>query len=213
MAVDLVEKFGQKFPEKTVIFREGDHGDDMFIIQNGEVVISKKSGKGTEHILAVLKSGDFFGEMSLFTTENRSATAITIKDSLILRIDKTSFDFMLSSNLPFAKKMITKLCERLKNADDQIAELVALSPDIKMLQSLMAFWQIAGQKDINQELLLLPFAEFIQFLKTRDTMSDSEANHRLLKLKEKGMLTLKKDTQGKIYISFSPQVFKYFNIM
>jgi CRP-like cAMP-binding protein len=213
MAIDLVEKFGQKFPENTVIFREGDSGNDMFIIQSGEVIISKKSQKNTQHVLAILKNGDFLGEMSLFTSENRSATAITIKESLILRIDKTSFDFMLSSNLPFAKKMITKLCERLKNADDQIAELVAISPDIKMLQSIMTFWKVAGQKDKNNELLLLPYVDFIQYLKTNDAISESEANHRLFKLKEKGMLMLKKDTQGKLYISFLPRVFKYFNIM
>ena len=120
---------------------------------------------------------------------------------------------MLSSNLPFAKKMITKLCERLKNADDQIAELVALSPDIQMLQSLMAFWKIAGQKDKNQELLLLPYLDFIQYLKSKDGINESDSNNRLFKLKEKEMLMLKKDTQGKLYVSFSPRVFKYFNII
>gem|GEM_PF-1991858 len=213
MAIDLVEKFGIKYPENTVVFREGQPGNEMFIIQTGEVIISKKSQKNTQHVLAILKNGDFFGEMSLFTSENRSATAITMKESLILRIDKTSFDFMLSSNLPFAKKMITKLCERLKNADDQIAELVALSPDMKMLQSLMAFWKIAGQKDKNQELLLLPYPEFIQYLKSTDGIAESEANGRLYTLKEKDMLMLRKDTQGKLYISFSPRVFKYFNII
>ncbi|MDH4261589.1 MAG: cyclic nucleotide-binding domain-containing protein [Spirochaetia bacterium] len=213
MPIDLVEKFGQKFPENTVIFREGEPGNDMFIIQSGEVIISKKSQKNTQHILAILKNGDFLGEMSLFTSENRSATAITITESIILRIDKTSFDFMLSSNLPFAKKMITKLCERLKNADDQISELVAISPDIKMLQSLNSFWKVAGQKDKSHEFLLLPYIEFIQYLKVNESINESDANHRLFKLKEKGMLLLRKDTQGKVYISFSPKVFKYFNII
>ncbi|MDH4200709.1 MAG: cyclic nucleotide-binding domain-containing protein [Spirochaetia bacterium] len=213
MSNDLIDKFGQNYPENSVIFREGDAGDDMFIIQSGEVTISKKSQKNTQHILAVLKSGDFFGEMSLFTTENRSATAVASTKSLILRIDKSSFDFMLSSNLPFAKKMITKLCERLKRADDQIAELVTLSPDIKMLELLMAFWKIAGQKDKNQELLLLPYLEFVDYLKANEGISDTDTKQRLTHLKDKSLVILKKDTQGKIYISFSPQVFKYFNIL
>lgn len=213
MSNDLVAKFSQRYPVNSAIFREGDSGNDMFIIQSGEVIITKKSQKNTQHVLAILKPGDFFGEMSLFTSENRSATAIAIKESLILRIDKTSFDFMISSNLPFAKKMITKLCERLKNADDQIAELVSLSPDIKMLQSLMAFWKIAGQKDKNQELLLLPYLDFIEYIKKSDLMTDNEAKQRLHNLKEKGVLNLKKDTQGKLYVSFSPRVFKYFNIL
>lgn len=213
MGLDLVEKFGQRYAANSVIFREGDPGQDMYIIQSGEVIISKKSQRSTQHVLAVLKNGDFFGEMSLFTSENRSATAIALKDSLILRIDKSSFDFMLSSNLPFAKKMITRLCERLKNADDQIAELVAMSPDIKMLNSLMAFWKIAGQKDKNHELLLLPYLEFIEYLKNNDGINEHESNHRLFNLKEKELVILKKDTQGKLYVSFSPRVFKYFNII
>lgn len=213
MNADLLEKFGQTFLENSVIFREGDSGDDMFIIQSGEVIISKKSQKNTQHILALLKAGDFFGEMSLFTTEARSATAVAIKKSVILRLDKSSFDFMLTNNLPFAKKMITKLCERLKKADDQISDLISLSPDIKMLQYLMDYWKIAGQKDKTRELLLLPYLDFIHYLKTEEAVMENDANQRLGHLKEKSILLLKKDTQGKIYISFSPQVFQYFNII
>jgi CRP-like cAMP-binding protein len=213
MATDLIEKFGVTYPENTVIFREGDAGDEMYIIQTGEVIISKKSQKNTQLILAVLKNGDFFGEMSLFTTEKRSATAISKNKSLILKIDKTSFEFMLANNLAFAQKMITRLCERLHRADEQIAELITISPDVRMLQYLMDYWKIAGQQSKAHDVLVFPYDDFIIYLTEKEKLSKNDANKNLLRLKEKSLLNLKKDTQGKIYVSFSPQVFKYFNII
>lgn len=82
-----------------------------------------------------------------------------------------------------------------------------------MLELLMAYWKIAGQKDKNQELLLLPYLEFVEFLKNQEGITDTDTRLRLTHLKDKSLVSLKKDGLGKIYISFSPQVFKYFNIL
>ncbi|HRP69308.1 MAG TPA: cyclic nucleotide-binding domain-containing protein, partial [Turneriella sp.] len=117
MSVDLVKKFGATYKAGQTIFKEGDHAEEMFIIHQGQVNISKRA-KNAEQILATLRDGDFFGEMALFTDSARSATATVMNDSVILRIDKKSFDFMVNNNSTFATNMIRKLCERLRNADN-----------------------------------------------------------------------------------------------
>ena len=57
---DLFSRFGQDRQVGTVIFKEGDEGDQMFIIQGGRVKVSRLIG-GKEQLLAVLGKGDFFG--------------------------------------------------------------------------------------------------------------------------------------------------------
>ena len=138
MNSELNERFGVDYREGTVLFREGDHSDCMYIIQEGEVAITKKS-KNSEHILAIFKNGDFFGEMALFTTPERSATATAVKDSFILKIDKDSFDYMVKNNVPFAIRMIEKLCERLKKADDKLGELLSIGEQSRMIVQVVHY--------------------------------------------------------------------------
>ncbi len=59
----LFSIFGKKIPASTVLFQEGDHGEEMYIIQTGKVKISKRI-RGVEKTLATLEKGEFFGEMA-----------------------------------------------------------------------------------------------------------------------------------------------------
>ena len=67
-------KFLTHFTKGTVLFSEGDEGEDMYIIQSGKVAIKKRVPHG-ETTLAVLEKGDFFGEMAMLERMPRSATA------------------------------------------------------------------------------------------------------------------------------------------
>jgi len=209
MSNELTEKFGKSYPANTVLFHEEEHGDCMYIIQQGEVAINKKS-KNSEHILAILKAGDFFGEMALFTNPLRSATAITTKESVLLKIDKNALDYMLKSNPTFAMKMIERLCERLKNVDNQLSELIDLSQETKILRSLMKAWENLGIKDSTGKSMLVAYDSFNKILKEEYNYSDSSINKTLLAFKEKDLIQLKKDTGGRIYITLSPRIFQYF---
>ena len=212
MDSELRERFGIEYRQGTVLFREGDHSDCMYIIQEGEVAITKKS-KQSEHMLAVFTNGDFFGEMALFTTPERSATATAVKDSFILKIDKSSFDYMVKNNVPFAIRMIEKLCERLKKADDQLGELLSIGEQTKIIKALMDYWKIAGKNDASGSNVLIPYQGFLTFVSNKFTYSAEKMKSVLLELKQQELLKIKKDTQGKIYISISPRVFSYFNVI
>ena len=59
----LFSRFGKEIPAGTVLFQEGDKGEEMYIIQSGRVKISKRT-RGVEKNLATLEKGEFFGEMT-----------------------------------------------------------------------------------------------------------------------------------------------------
>jgi len=83
------------FRSNEVIFREGQPGAGMYIIHNGEVEIIKYLPSGENHVLAVLKNGDFFGELALLDEEPRSATAVTATRSEIIGFFRPDFlDFL-----------------------------------------------------------------------------------------------------------------------
>jgi CRP/FNR family cyclic AMP-dependent transcriptional regulator len=212
MSAELVKRFGSTYNLGQTIFKEGDHAEEMFIIHQGQVNISKRA-RNAEQILATLRDGDFFGEMALFTDSARSATATVAVESIILRIDKKSFDYMVNSNTTFAINMIRKLCERLRNADNQISELLVFSRETRVLKAMSAFWNLEGHKDASGEVLLLPYMGFCEYLKKTYGITIEDANQSLLKLRNQNLLHIRKDVAGKQYISFSPKIFEYFNIV
>ncbi len=87
----LFWKFGQEFPKGTILFREGEPGREMYLIQRGKVQVRKKVG-ATEKVLAELGEGEFLGEMALLLGVNRSATVEVMEDSRILVVQPEAFE-------------------------------------------------------------------------------------------------------------------------
>jgi CRP/FNR family transcriptional regulator, cyclic AMP receptor protein len=115
----LFWKFGKDFSKGTVLFREGELGRDMFIIQKGKVQVRKRVGN-TEKILAELADGEFFGEMALLMGMDRSATVEVMEDSKILVVSPDTFENLLKSNIEIALKMLKKMASRLRASDERL---------------------------------------------------------------------------------------------
>ncbi len=115
----LFWKFGKDFPKGTVLFREGELGRDMFIIQKGKVQVRKKVGT-TEKVLAEFSEGEFFGEMALLMGMGRSATVEVIEDSKILVVSPDTFESLLKGNIEIALKMLKKMASRLRALDERL---------------------------------------------------------------------------------------------
>jgi CRP/FNR family cyclic AMP-dependent transcriptional regulator len=115
----------------AVIFKEGDPGDRCYIILQGEVRISKFIPNIGEEALAVLKAGDYFGEMALIDNFPRSAHAIANSDSELLSINKTELDKILILDRDLGYKLLwafTKtLSKRLRETNEKLAGFLAMS--------------------------------------------------------------------------------------
>ncbi|HDR05599.1 MAG TPA: cyclic nucleotide-binding domain-containing protein [Candidatus Marinimicrobia bacterium] len=104
------------FPAGTVIFKEGDLGFSMFIIQRGQVEITTKVD-GQTIILAVLGEGEIFGEMALLGDSHRSASVTAVRNTMCLEINKLLFNKQMESVAPWMKAFFRILVERLKDAN------------------------------------------------------------------------------------------------
>ena len=98
----------------TVLFKEGDAGDCMYIIYKGDVKIHKGSTT-----LAILQEKDVFGELSLLDSETRSATATANTDCFLFKIDQEPFYELLESRPEIAKGFIKILCQRLRAQNER----------------------------------------------------------------------------------------------
>ncbi len=132
----LFSRFGKKVPAGTVLFHEGDHGEEMYIIQSGKVKISKRL-RGVEKTLAMLEKGEFFGEMAILNDKPRSATAEVVEDSGLLVIDRKTFDSLIRSNVEIAIRFIKRLAERLREADEQM-EALMIKDNTSRLMTVLA---------------------------------------------------------------------------
>jgi small-conductance mechanosensitive channel/CRP-like cAMP-binding protein len=109
------------------IIEEGSPGDSFFIIDQGQVVVSKRLG-GTMREIARLMEGQFFGEMALLTGERRSATIEAVTDVDLFMIDKPAFQDILAVNPAIAIDISTLLSERreaLTQAEDDLTAPVS----------------------------------------------------------------------------------------
>ncbi len=120
-------KFLKHFEKGTVLFLEGDEGEDMYIVQSGKVAIKKKVTDG-EAVLATLEKGDFFGEMAILERQPRSATAEVTEDGDLIVIPGEMFGDMIRSNPEIAVRMLRKQSIRLRETNKQLERALTGAP-------------------------------------------------------------------------------------
>ena len=117
-------KFLSHYTKGDYIFREGEDGDEMYIIQAGKVAIQKQLG-GKRTTLSVLEKGDFFGEMSILERLPRAADAECLEDSDLIMINSQTFGEMIRSNPEIAVRMLRKYSMRMRETSEQMEALIA----------------------------------------------------------------------------------------
>ncbi|MBL9015647.1 MAG: Crp/Fnr family transcriptional regulator [Myxococcales bacterium] len=141
---DALERFARDFPAGTVLFEEGQPGDYMYVVQSGEVEIRRQVGE-TERVLAVLPTGEFFGEMAILNSRPRSATAVVKTNARLLVIEGKTFEAMMRARPEIALRIIKALATRLESANQHIELLLLPTANHRVVQCLrrMAEEQLA----------------------------------------------------------------------
>jgi CRP/FNR family transcriptional regulator, cyclic AMP receptor protein len=123
MPDDSLQRFSRKYEPGAVICREGEEGEEMYIIQGGKVRVSKRFA-GRTQVVSVLEKGDFFGEMAIVNRIQRTATVTAIDHVELLVFDREGLQNMIARNTRIALSIIDKLCRRLQTAHLKIQHLV-----------------------------------------------------------------------------------------
>jgi CRP-like cAMP-binding protein len=105
-------------PAGTVVFKEGDPGDQLCVIQEGRVEIRVK-----ERPVAVLGPSEIFGEMALVDESPRSASAVALDDCRIAFIDRRRFLFLVQNTPYFSLEVMKIMSARLRGMDRKFLAL------------------------------------------------------------------------------------------
>lgn len=106
------------FDKEVTIFKKGSYGHCMYFIYKGQVSIHDD-----QHQLAVLGDNEIFGELSLLDSETRSASATTITDCIMLKIEQDDFFDIMATNTDVLKGIMKTLCKRLREQDRVTIEM------------------------------------------------------------------------------------------
>ncbi len=113
----LVERFARLLPAGSTVFREGEEGHEMYFVRSGAVEM-RSGGRP----LATMRSGEYFGEMSMLIDAPRSATAVVVEDAEMIAIRRESFDAILRDNPAIGRSILRELAGRLKTANERLQQ-------------------------------------------------------------------------------------------
>jgi len=113
------------YPKSATIFRNGDPGDAMYLIDVGKVRISITDADGAVVTLAELGPGDFFGDMSMLDGHGRSANATATENARLAKLTRDDFLSFMKSDPRVTLELLTTLTGRLRRTDDLLRHRVA----------------------------------------------------------------------------------------
>jgi hypothetical protein len=120
----------EKIPQGTVVVKQGDRGDAMYLILEGELTVHLNYG-GQETELAALKAGDFFGDFALFDNSQRSADVIANRDCLLWKISSADFQQLMREAsdiaMPFLRAIGKTLTARIRTGNKRQGETAMMA--------------------------------------------------------------------------------------
>ena len=173
-------------------------GEAVYIILHGTVKIHIEQVE-RDVILAILGSGDMLGEMSLIDSVGRSASAVTLESSLLLWMDKATFNYILDNFPPVARNLVRIMSARVRLSDQLIQALATLDVNGRVARQLLAFAEKYGhQKDDRTQISIVLTQSDIADLVGA---SRKRVNQTMVSFKEQGLIDT--DTNGRIAIKDS----------
>ncbi len=129
-------------------------GEAVYIILFGTVKIHIEQADGRDVVLSIIGAGDTLGEMSLIDSAGRSASAVTLEDSLLLWMDKGAFQQMLSDFPPVAHNLVRILASRVRLNNELIQALATLDVYGRVARQLLAFAEKYGESGADESVLI-----------------------------------------------------------
>jgi len=152
MEQPILEKTGQinRFTNGQVIFKEGTPGKIMYLLKSGRVRLTRESvkdGKKVTITLGVLNKNDYFGEMAIFDSASRSATAVAMGEVIVKIITQKDLEVMIEESPRLAWLFLRRMSERIRITDNKIESLLVKE---KM------------RKKVHDELDMIRYPEYLK---------------------------------------------------
>ena len=144
---DLAALMGEASLQRgEALFHEGDSGDQLYLITEGKVKLSHTASDGRENLLAVLGTGEIIGELSLFDLQPRSSTVTAITDVHLLTLAHEDMRAYIEAHPALAMSMLKQLALRLRNTNQQLADLVFSDVPGRVAKALLDLAERFGER-------------------------------------------------------------------
>jgi CRP/FNR family cyclic AMP-dependent transcriptional regulator len=137
--LDAIERLAvtRKYPKNSVIINEGDHTDSLYVILSGKVKIFLTDNQQKEVIVAIQRTGDYFGELALLDEAPRSASVMTMEPCTLLMITRNAFERHLASEPKIAISLMRGLAKRLRATTENVKSLALLDVYGRIARTLL----------------------------------------------------------------------------
>ena len=113
-----------KIAKGSILFKEGDGGDRLYVVVEGKLKLGTTSTDGRENLLSILGPGEMFGELSLFDPGPRTATATAVTDSRLLSLSNDKVIGWVTQHPEVSLQLLGRLAQRLRRSNEVLADLV-----------------------------------------------------------------------------------------
>ena len=152
----------KSFPKGTVIIAAGDPTESLFVVISGRMKVMMSDDEGREVILAILGSGEYFGEMGLVDDSPRSASVVALEACELITLAKRDFKVCLQDNFEMAMTVMRGLVKRLREADKKIGSLALMDVYGRVARLLLEMSEtVDGQKVVTKKLAKQDIAKMI----------------------------------------------------
>ena len=178
------------------LFKEGDDGDNLYVVSNGKVKLGTKSPDGRENLLMILGPGDMFGELSLFDSGPRTATATAVTDSKLLTLGQDKVIPWVREHPEVSLQLLARLASRLRRTNEVVGDLVFSDVPGRVAKALIDLGVKFGEKRpeglfVNHDLTQEELAQLVGA--SRETVNKALADfaHRgWLRLEARSVMIL-----------------------
>jgi len=157
---------GVKLSRGQTLFKEGDAGDQLFVVVDGKLKLGTTSNDGRENLLSILGPGDMFGELSLFDPGPRTATATAVVDSKLLALANDQVIGWVKEHPQVSLQLLGRLAQRLRKANDVLSDLVFADVPGRVAKAIIKLGERFGTQKpdglhVNHELTQEELAQLV----------------------------------------------------
>ena len=148
------------------LFAEGDEGDRLFVVLDGKIKLTRAAPDGRENLLSVVGPGEMFGELSLFDPRPRTASATAITDAHLVALAHDKLLIWLTGRPEVALHLLRALAQRLRRANDVMADLVFTDVPGRVAKQLLDLADRFGEQQpdglhVNHDLTQEELAQLV----------------------------------------------------
>ena len=149
----IKDKFVERrFSAGDVILEDEQEGDDLFLIVDGRVKITRRAKDGQEMRLALLHAGDFFGELELVDGRPRAARVVALDETVVYAFNRTHFQQLLSESHPFMYRLMQVISVRLRSMNNHFVQEMDRSRRANSREVAKLHRVIEAAKNLNSTL-------------------------------------------------------------